>query len=103
MKQITTGLVDENGNQSQPRTYQRRRHRHGTVSQAAGSQQGLDHFGFEVEDVKEVVDRINQKYPELLHTKALSYVPFAGIERKIPPELNSIFHKKGSPMSERDI
>ena len=48
------------------------------LSKRAGSGQGIDHFGFEVDDVKEAVERLNQFYPDLLHTRALTYVPFAG-------------------------
>ena len=59
MKQITTGLVDETG-QHNPN---RGRISDGVIGFALlakrpGSQQGLDHFGFECEDVKEVLDRI---------------------------------------------
>ncbi|HVH91719.1 MAG TPA: VOC family protein, partial [Candidatus Acidoferrum sp.] len=75
MKQITTGLVDETGQHNPNRGHIS----DGVIGLALlakrpGSQQGLDHFGFECEDVKEVLDRIKQKYPELLFTKALSYV-----------------------------
>ena len=80
MKQITTGLVDETGQHNPNRGHIS----DGVIGMALsaerpGSHQGLDHFGFECEDIKEVLGRIKQKYPELLFTKALSYVPFAGI------------------------
>jgi catechol 2,3-dioxygenase-like lactoylglutathione lyase family enzyme len=54
------------------------------LAKRPGSSQGIDHFGFEVDDVKEVVDRINRLYPDLLHTRALAYVPFAGIRAQDP-------------------
>src|ERR1700693_1928512 len=85
MKQITTGLVDETG-QSNPN---RGHISDGVIGMAllakrAGSQQGLDHFGFEVEDVKEALDRLNRHYPDVLHTRALAHVPFAGIRAQDP-------------------
>jgi len=85
MKQITTGLVDETGQHNPNRGHIS----DGVIGMAlltkrAGSQQGLDHFGFEVDDVKEVVDRLNRLYPELMHTRALSYVPFAGTRAQDP-------------------
>ena len=76
MKQITTGLVDENGKSNPDRGHIS----DGVIGMAllakrAGSQAGIDHFGFEVDDVGEAVDRLNRLYPDLLHTRALTYVP----------------------------
>lgn len=85
MKRITTGLMDENSKANAERGHIS----DGVIGMAllakrAGSGQGLDHFGFEVEDVREAVARIDRFYPELLHTKALAYVPFAGIRAQDP-------------------
>src|ERR1044071_7985475 len=85
MKQITTGLVDETGQHNPNRGHIS----DGVIGMALlakrpGNQQGLDHFGFEVDDVQEAVERIKRDYPELLYTKALSYVPFAGIRAPDP-------------------
>ena len=85
MKQITTNLVDETGKANPNRGHIS----DGVIGMALlakrpGSSQGIDHFGFEVDDVKEVVDRINRLYPDLLHTRALAYVPFAGIRAQDP-------------------
>jgi catechol 2,3-dioxygenase-like lactoylglutathione lyase family enzyme len=96
MKQITTGLVDETGQHNPNRGHIS----DGVIGMALltkrpGSQQGLDHFGFECEDVKEVLDRIKQKYPELLFTKALSYVPFAGIRAQDPTGTQFDLSQKG--------
>jgi catechol 2,3-dioxygenase-like lactoylglutathione lyase family enzyme len=96
MKQITTGLVDETG-QSNPN---RGHISDGVIGLAllakrAGSQQGLDHFGFECEDVKEVLDRIKQKYPGLLFAQALNYVPFAGIRAQDPTGTQFDLSQKG--------
>jgi len=96
MKQITTGLVDETGEHNPKRGHIS----DGVIGLALltkrpGSQQGLDHFGFECEDVKEVLDRIKQKYPGLLFTKALSYVPFAGIRAQDPTGTQFDLSQKG--------
>jgi catechol 2,3-dioxygenase-like lactoylglutathione lyase family enzyme len=96
MKQITTGLVDETG-QSNPN---RGHISDGVIGLALlakrpGVQQGLDHFGFEVEDAKEVLDRIKQKHPGLLFTQALSYVPFAGIRAQDPAGTQFDLSQKG--------
>lgn len=96
MKQITTGLVDETGQHNPNRGHIS----DGVIGMALlakrpGSQQGLDHFGFECEDVKEVLERIKQKYPGLLFTKALSYVPFAGIRAQDPAGTQFDLSQKG--------
>ena len=85
MKQITTGLMDENSKANAERGHIS----DGVIGMAllakrAGSGQGLDHFGFEVEDVRAAVERLDRYYPELMHTKALAYVPFAGIRAQDP-------------------
>jgi len=38
---------------------------------------GLDHFGFEVDDVESILDLIKQRYPKTLVTKGLEQVAFA--------------------------
>lgn len=96
MKRITTNLVDENGKANPERGHIS----DGVIGMAllakrAGSSQGLDHFGFEVEDVREAVDRIDRFYPELLHTKALAYVPFAGIRAHDPAGVQFDLSQKG--------
>jgi len=96
MRQITTGLVDETGQHNPNRGHIS----DGVVGLALlakrpGSQQGLDHFGFEVEDAKEALDRIERDYPDLLFTKALSYVPFAGIRAQDPSGTQFDISQKG--------
>jgi len=96
MKQITTGLMDENSKANAERGHIS----DGVIGMAllakrAGSGQGLDHFGFEVEDVREAVNRIDRFYPELLHTKALAYVPFAGIRAQDPTGVQFDLSQKG--------
>ena len=38
---------------------------------------GLDHFGFEVDDIETALRRIRDKYPKTIITKGLEKVPFA--------------------------
>lgn len=38
---------------------------------------GLDHFGFEVDDIETVLQRIRDKHPKTIITKGLEKVPFA--------------------------
>jgi len=96
MKQITTGLVDENGKSNPDRGHIS----DGVIGMAllakrAGSQAGIDHFGFEVDDVGEAVDRLNRLYPDLLHTRALTYVPFAGTRAQDPTGTQFDLSQKG--------
>src|SRR5438093_12633090 len=42
-----------------------------------GFASALDHFGFEVEDVSSILDRLKEKYPKVLVTKGLEQVAFA--------------------------
>ena len=62
MKQITTGLVDETGQHNPNRGHIS----DGVIGFALltkrpGSGQGIDHFGFEVEDNDEIVERFKDK------------------------------------------
>ncbi|HWP59315.1 MAG TPA: VOC family protein [Candidatus Acidoferrales bacterium] len=50
----------------------------------AGRQAGLDHFGFEVEDVEQVFARFKQKYPSTRVLKRPGNRPFAGISTHDP-------------------
>lgn len=50
----------------------------------AGRQAGLDHFGFEVEDVELVYARLREKYPSVRVLKRPSNRPFAGISTHDP-------------------
>lgn len=85
MKQITTRLADETGQQNAERGHIS----DGTIGYAllakkAGNNQGLDHFGFEVDDVKETIDRLKRYYPDTLVANALDFVPFAGFRSHDP-------------------
>ncbi|MGH7824740.1 MAG: VOC family protein [Candidatus Binatia bacterium] len=96
MKQITSGMVDETGKANPNRGHIS----DGVIGLAIlarrpGIQQGLDHFGFEVEDAKEVLDRIKRDYPEVLVANALTYVPFAGIRAHDPAGTQFDLSQKG--------
>lgn len=51
---------------------------------APGRQAGLDHFGFEVEDVERVFARIHENYPSVQVLKRPGNRPFAGISTHDP-------------------
>lgn len=51
---------------------------------AAGRQAGFDHFGFEVDDVAEVAERLQAMYPEVALLKRPSNRPFAGLSTHDP-------------------
>ncbi|MGH7874060.1 MAG: VOC family protein [Candidatus Binatia bacterium] len=73
MKQIATAVMESN----------RRGHiSDGIIGLAVlarrpGIPAGLDHFGFEVDDITTVLERIRKKYPTTIITKGLERVPFA--------------------------
>ena len=104
MKQITTGLVDETGQHNPNRGHIS----DGIIGMALlakrpGSQQGLDHFGFECEDVKEVLERIKQNTPDCYLPRRSATSPSRGLGPRIPQAPSSTFHRKACPTSERDI
>jgi predicted enzyme related to lactoylglutathione lyase len=49
-----------------------------------GRQGGFDHFGFEVDDVDQVFERLQQRYPKVEWLKRPSNRPFAGITTHDP-------------------
>jgi catechol 2,3-dioxygenase-like lactoylglutathione lyase family enzyme len=51
---------------------------------APGRQAGLDHFGFEVQDVELVFSRLRERYPSIQVLKRPSNRPFAGISTHDP-------------------
>ncbi len=85
MKRMTSKTVDETGKQNANRGHIS----DGVIGLAilpryAGIQSGMDHFGFEVTDIKECVRRMESYYPDTLIAKALDYVPFAGLRSYDP-------------------
>ena len=85
MRRMTSNTLDETGKQN---TY-RGHISDGVIglailSRYAGMQSGVDHFGFEVDDIKEYVHRMEQHYPKTMIAKGLDYVPFAGLRSYDP-------------------
>lgn len=85
MKRMTSGTVDESGKQNANRGHIS----DGVIGMAilpryAGIQSGMDHYGFEVEDIKEFVRRMQRHYPRTQIAKGLEYVPFAGLRSYDP-------------------
>jgi catechol 2,3-dioxygenase-like lactoylglutathione lyase family enzyme len=85
MKKITNGMTDATGNYNPERGHIS----DGLIGYALlqrqpGISAGLDHFGFEVDDVPAVLESLSEKYPDILVSKTLDYVPFAGIRAHDP-------------------
>jgi catechol 2,3-dioxygenase-like lactoylglutathione lyase family enzyme len=85
MKKITNGMTDAIGNYNPERGHIS----DGLIGYALlqrqpGISAGLDHFGFEVDDVSAVLAKLAEKYPDILVSKTLDYVPFAGIRAHDP-------------------
>jgi len=85
MKKITTGMTDDKGNYNPERGHIS----DGVIGLAllqrqAGLPAGLDHFGFEVDDVEKVLDKLRTKYPDVMVGKSPGHVPFAGLRTHDP-------------------
>jgi predicted enzyme related to lactoylglutathione lyase len=85
MKRMTSGTVDESGKQDANRGHIS----DGVIGMAilsrySGIQSGIDHYGFEVTDIKDFVRRMEQHYPNVKIAKGLEYVPFAGLRSYDP-------------------
>jgi predicted enzyme related to lactoylglutathione lyase len=85
MRRMTSGTLDDTGKQNTERGHIS----DGVIglailSRYAGMQSGMDHYGFEVSDIKECVRRIEQHYPKTLIAQGLEYVPFAGLRSHDP-------------------
>jgi len=85
MKKITNGMTDATGTYNPDRGHIS----DGLIGYALlqrqpGISAGLDHFGFEVENVPAVLEKLSEKYPDILVSKTLDYVPFAGIRAHDP-------------------
>ncbi len=85
MKKITNGMTDEHGNYNKDRGHLS----DGVIGLALlqrqpGFKAGLDHFGFAVEDVQTVRERLKQSYPDIYLAQSQSHVPFAGLRGHDP-------------------
>ena len=85
MRRMTSNTLDDTGKQNTERGHIS----DGVIglailSRYAGMQSGMDHFGFEVDDIKTYVRRMEQYYPKTMIAKGLDYVPFAGLRSYDP-------------------
>lgn len=85
MRRMTSNTLDETGKQNPNRGHIS----DGVIGLAilpryAGQQSGMDHYGFEVEDIGEFVRRLEKHYPKTMIAKGLDYVPFAGLRSYDP-------------------
>jgi len=85
MKKITNGMTDETGEYNKARGHLS----DGVIGLALlqrqpGSRSGLDHFGFAVDDVQTVRDRLKASYPDVHIAESPSHVPFAGLRGHDP-------------------
>ncbi len=85
MKRMTSNTLDDTGKQNTERGHIS----DGVIglailSRYAGMQSGMDHYGFEVADIKEYVRRMERHYPNTMIAKGLEYVPFAGLRSYDP-------------------
>ncbi|MEX0803519.1 MAG: VOC family protein [Candidatus Binatia bacterium] len=85
MRRMTSGTVDETGKQNADRGHIS----DGVIGMAIlprypGIQSGMDHYGFEVADIKDFVRRMERDYPNVKIAKGLEYVPFAGLRSYDP-------------------
>src|ERR1043166_270124 len=65
----------------------------------AGRQAGLDHFGFEVDDVETVYERMRKNYPSIKVLQRPSNRPFAGISTHDPA--GNVFDLSAKSMENR--
>src|SRR5689334_5052758 len=65
----------------------------------AGRQAGLDHFGFEVDDVERVFAKARERYPKVQWLKRPANRPFAGISMHDPA--GNVFDLSQRGMSNR--
>jgi catechol 2,3-dioxygenase-like lactoylglutathione lyase family enzyme len=72
MKQITTAVTEANRGHISDGLIGL-----AVLARRPGIPAGLDHFGFEVDDIDAVRQRITEKFPKTIITKGLEKVPFA--------------------------
>jgi catechol 2,3-dioxygenase-like lactoylglutathione lyase family enzyme len=99
MKQITSGFADESGQRRSDMGHIS----DGTIGLALlrrnpGIRSGLDHFGFDVKDIKTVLDRIKKSFPDILIKSDLGdVVPFASVRIQDPVGVHIDISQKGAP------
>jgi catechol 2,3-dioxygenase-like lactoylglutathione lyase family enzyme len=99
MKQITSGMRDES---DKPRS-DLGHISDGTIGLALlrrnpGIRSGLDHFGFDVKDIKTALDRVAKSFPDLLVKSDLgNVVPFASVRIQDPVGVHIDVSQEGAP------
>ena len=99
MKQITSGFADESGQRRSDMGHIS----DGTIGLALlrrnpGIRSGLDHFGFDVKDIKTVLDRIKKSFPDILIKSDLGdVVPFASVRIQDPVGVHIDISQEGAP------
>ena len=99
MKQITSGMADESGQRRSDMGHIS----DGTIGLALlrrnpGIRSGLDHFGFDVKDIKTVLDRIKESFPDILVKSDLGdVVPFASVRIQDPVGVHIDVSQEGAP------
>ena len=99
MKQITSGMADDAGQRRSDLGHIS----DGTIGLALlrrnpGIRSGLDHFGFDVKDIKTALDRIAKSYPDLLVKRDLGdVVPFANVRIQDPVGVHIDISQEGAP------
>ena len=63
----------------------------------AGFRSGLDHFGLQLQDIKLVVDRLKEYYPDTIITKALEGVAFVALRIHDPVGSHIDLAQEGGP------
>jgi catechol 2,3-dioxygenase-like lactoylglutathione lyase family enzyme len=99
MKQITSGMRDESGQARADLGHIS----DGTIGLAllkrnAGIRSGLDHFGFDVKDIKTALDRARKHLPETsIKTDLGDIVPFASVRIQDPLGTHIDISQEGAP------
>jgi catechol-2,3-dioxygenase len=99
MKQITSGMADDTGQRRSDMGHIS----DGTIGLALlrrnpGIRSGLDHFGFDVKDVKSVLAKVEKSYPDLLIKSDLGdVVPFASVRIQDPVGVHIDVSYEGAP------
>jgi predicted enzyme related to lactoylglutathione lyase len=96
MRKITSGMTDEKGEYDPERGHLS----DGVMGFAllqrhAGIRSGLDHFGFEVQDIETVLGRIRKDYPEVRIATSLEHVPFSVMRTQDPAGTHIDVSQKG--------
>ncbi len=96
MRKITTGMTNDKGEYDLTRGHLS----DGVIGFAflqrqAGIRSGLDHFGFNVENIDIVIKRLERNYPEVRIARSLEHVPFSVMRIQDPVGTHIDVSQKG--------